>query len=103
MSEVRGFISIELSDDGEYIYIADGGKFYAGYRRRYFDVLDGHVVDDDKRLEVALNKASGYREELLGGKRVNVHLVWTLQEDRRFYDRVMFDRVEVTEIDESDW
>lgn len=101
MNEVSGFVSLELSEDGEYVNIANGGKYYEGYQRRYFSMLDGDADESDTRLKIVLDKASGYRDEILQGKRVNVHVVWTLTEDRRYYDKVYFDRVEV--VDAEDW
>lgn len=101
MNEVSGFVSLELSEDGKYVNIANGGKYYEGYQRRYFSMLDGDADESDTRLKIVLDKASGYRDELSQGKRVNVYVVWTLTEDRRYYDHVSFDRVEVVEAE--DW
>lgn len=100
--EVSGFVTVKMSSDGEYVFFAERGNFWAGYRRRYFDILDGDVKEEDERIRIVLNTASGFKDALRDGKRVNVHMVWTLQDDPRYYDEVWLDRAEVVDYDEDD-
>lgn len=99
MSNVKtsGFLGSKLTDDGKTLLMSPEAEFDKFSQDMSFEYLkdDTYVRGYNELYTVALKKLLGYKDELREGKRVDVHLTWTLADDGVSVEEVTVDRVDV--------
>lgn len=95
----ESFVSNRYSERRHELQTAAENKFYNGYTKLDFDLLEEGIVGIDLMMTKNLGALIGYESELLAGKRVDVRVRYVLNEDRSDFEKVDVTGVEVVKRD----